>query len=176
MAELRYKPNVINVLQGECKISESADQPLTTVLGSCVAVCLFDAERKIGGMNHFLLPNGKTDAGECNRYGVNAMEQVINELLKAGARKDRLQAKAFGGARMTTGLSNIGAANAQFATDFLAREGVPCLQTEFGGDQARRIYFAPTTGQVECHQVSRTAAPPDTSPPTAANPADITLF
>lgn len=138
----------ITVVQGEFRISDHACDVLSTVLGSCVAVCLHDPKRKIGGMNHFLLPFGlKTATDRPVRYGLFAMESLINDLTKAGAVKSRLEAKIFGGARISTDLRDIGRINANFAKEFLATEGIACLGESLGGTNARRVVFRPTTGQ-----------------------------
>lgn len=139
---------LVNVIQGDYVISDDPGVILTTVLGSCIAVCLYDLEAKAGGMNHFLLPEGDgSDAGNV-RYGANAMELLINGLLKKGARRNRLEAKIFGGAKMMGNLRNIGESNAKFAHRFLKDEDIPCLAESTGGTSARRIRFWPTTGLV----------------------------
>lgn len=139
---------VVYVLQGEFKVSRAPDTVLSTILGSCVAVCLWDEGVGLGGMNHFLLPFGpKAASSSPERYGVHAMEILINALLKAGARRNRLQAKLFGGARMSATLSDIGQSNARFAQQFLATEEIPCLAESLGGTSARRVLFRPATGQ-----------------------------
>jgi chemotaxis receptor (MCP) glutamine deamidase CheD len=113
---------------------------MSTVLGSCIAACIRDPERGLGGMNHFLLPDGdgNGDSEEAKRYGVNAMEILINSLLRAGARRDRLEAKLFGGASMFDRLRNIGAENAAFAKRFLQAEGIAVIGGDTGGTSARR--------------------------------------
>lgn len=157
----------IYVLQGEFRISRDADAVLSTVLGSCVAVCLWDAEARLGGMNHFLLPFGpKAAASAPERYGVHAMELLINGLLKEGAARARLQAKLFGGARVSTALSDIGQSNARFAREFLSAEGIPCRAESLGGTGARRVLFRPVTGQA--HQL---LVPDTTLEPQALRPA-----
>lgn len=123
---------------------------LSTVLGSCVAVCLHDPESGVGGMNHFLLPDGgKSMDARSDRYGVNAMEQLINALLRLGARRGALVAKAFGGANMSPRLAPIGDGNARFARQFLATEGINCIAESFGGTNARRVHFWPQTGKAQ---------------------------
>lgn len=139
----------INLVQGEYAVSADADVALTTILGSCVAACLRDPRASVGGMNHFLLPGALVDKTESVERGVHAMELLINDLLKAGARRDRLEAKIFGGARMMKNLSDIGAKNASFAADFLRQEGIPIVGGSTGGDQARRIRFWPATGKAQ---------------------------
>lgn len=139
----------ITLTQGEYHASRDP-VVLSTILGSCVAVCLHDPASGIGGMNHFLLPDGqRSHDSRSERYGVNAMEQLINAMLRFGARRGGLVAKAFGGANMTPRLSPIGDANAAFTRDFLAAEGIACLAESFGGVNARRVMFWPQTGRAQ---------------------------
>ncbi len=126
---------------------------LSTLLGSCVAVCLFDPEARVMGMNHFLLPmrhhanREPLLATEAGRYGVWAMEILINGLIKQGAQREHLKAKAFGGANMLTTQGkgsnhfNIGAANVSFVLDFLKRDGIPLVAQDLGGLHGRQIHF-----------------------------------
>ena len=145
------------MVQGEHYVTGDPEVTLTTILGSCVAVCLWDPERGVGGMNHFLLPEGKAEgANEGRRYGAFAMELLINELLRLGARRERLQAKLFGGARMFSGLSDVGASNVAFAERFMRDEGIPVMGTSLGGFGARRIQFWPTTGRAQQKTVTDT--------------------
>jgi chemotaxis protein CheD len=169
----------IYVLQGEFRISREADAVLSTILGSCVAVCLWDADAGLGGMNHFLLPFGpKAAASAPERYGVHAMELLINGLLKAGASRNRLQAKLFGGARVSTALSDIGQTNARFARAFLEAEGIPCRAESLGGTSARRVLFRPATGQARQLLVPETTLEPQAQRPAPPTPraAAIELF
>lgn len=139
----------IYVSQGEYKTSNEANVVLSTVLGSCVAACIWDPDAGIGGMNHFLLASSSdTEKSNSLRYGVHAMEMLINDLLKKGAKRSGLRAKLFGGANMASNLGDIGASNARFAKQFLATEDIPCLAESLGGTNARRVLFRPTLGQV----------------------------
>ncbi|MDH5799138.1 MAG: chemotaxis protein CheD [Paracoccaceae bacterium] len=104
-------------------------------------------------MNHFLLPDKKGQPSDDLRYGVNLMELLINGLLQRGAKKHRLEAKVFGGARMLKGTHDIGRENGEFALKFLQTEGIPCRAQSLGGTAARRLQFSPTTGQVRQRQV-----------------------
>lgn len=140
----------IHLTQGEHYVSHDDDVVLTTILGSCVAACLCDPVAGIGGMNHFLLPDqqGTRDSPGSVRYGAYAMEILINGLLGRGARRDRLEAKLFGGARMIAGLTDIGQQNAEFAERFLKQEGIPVIGGSLRGNHARRIQFWPKSGRV----------------------------
>ncbi|MBI5055752.1 MAG: chemotaxis protein CheD [Nitrospirae bacterium] len=126
---------------------------ISTVLGSCVAACLYDPVQKVIGMNHFLLSNRRyarnmpyyvTEAG---RYGIHAMEILINEMLKLGARRENLRAKAFGGASLfqPSGEAGnffcVGEVNSKFIREFLETEGVPLVTSDLGGDRGRAIHF-----------------------------------
>ena len=168
---------MVNVVQGEYHISADPDCVMSTVLGSCAAVCLTDPSQKIGGMNHFLLPHGAGRAGEDVRYGAYSMELLINGLLKHGARKNRMVAKLFGGAKMLTQLRDIGDSNVAFAREFLQNEGIPIASESTGGNSARRIRFWPSDGRVKQFivpgAVDRVAPP---APPPAAAVGEIVLF
>ena len=135
-----------HVIQGEFAVTDDQSIVLTAILGSCVACCLHDPIARLGGMNHFLLPGDESSGDDSLRYGVNSMELLINGLLRRGARRDRLEAKLFGGARVLAGLSDVGSQNATFARRFLKEEGIPCIGESLGGNQARRVRFSPTTG------------------------------
>jgi chemotaxis protein CheD len=148
----------IHVVQGEHYVTGDPDVLLTTILGSCVAVCLRDPKAEVGGMNHFLLPDGRADGDDQGRrYGVNAMELLINELLRLGARRDSLEAKLFGGARMFDGLSDVGASNAEFAHRFMRDEGIKVVGASLGGSQARRVQYWPTSGRAQQKTVTDNA-------------------
>lgn len=175
----RPSEKVINVIQGDYVISEDGNVVLTTVLGSCIAVCMFDTVRRIGGLNHFLLPNREGGGGSSVRYGAYAMELLINGLLRKGAERARLQAKVFGGASMIGNLRDIGASNAVFARQFLLDEGIPCVADSVGGTAARRIRFWPTDGRVRQLMVSaETVSIPLEKPAPISQPKteEITLF
>jgi chemotaxis protein CheD len=136
-----------HITQGEYCVGTGDNGSITTILGSCISSCLHDPEGGFGGMNHFLLPEGCRASRQAASFGVNAMELLINELIKQGANRKRLQAKIFGGARMIAGLSDVGAMNSVFVTDFLRREGILCVAQSLGGDQARRVEFWPESGR-----------------------------
>ena len=167
--------NLVTLTQGEYRASRDPIV-LSTILGSCVSVCLHDPGTGIGGMNHFLLPDGdcSRDANS-ERYGVNAMEQLINALLRLGARRTGLVAKAFGGANMSSRLAPIGDGNAAFTREFLATEGISCIAESFGGTNARRLLFWTDTGRAQQLLVPGTMdeAPPRPERPTTPK---VTLF
>lgn len=135
------------ITQGESYVSAEDNEVLTTVLGSCVAACIRDPVRHIGGMNHFLLPDGESRDGGAMRYGVFAMECLINGLLAQGAARERLEAKLFGGANVMASLSGVGWRNADFAERFLQQEGIRVVGGDLRGAAPRRIQYWPTTGR-----------------------------
>lgn len=135
------------ITQGESYISADNNEVLTTVLGSCVAACIRDPVRRIGGMNHFLLPEGSGHDSSALRYGVHAMECLINALLSRGAARERLEAKLFGGANVMASLAGVGWRNAEFAERFLEQEGICVVGGDLRGTAPRRIQFWPTTGR-----------------------------
>ena len=138
----------VYIAQGEHAIGNREEDVITTILGSCVAVCLRDRRRKLGGMNHILLPGSARSDIVTRSVGAGAMEALINALLKAGATKSEFEAKVFGGAAVVAGLSNIGERNSAFALDYLTTERIPIISQSLGGTQARRIRFWPATGRV----------------------------
>jgi chemotaxis protein methyltransferase CheR len=140
---------VVNVIIGGVRASREPSQ-LRTLLGSCVCACLYDPVAKIGGINHFMLPDGMEDHAMPTRYGVNAMEMLINEVLKLGGDRRRLQAKAFGAAHVLSdaGLSpDVPRKNAKFIKEFLQTEGIPLVSSRLGGSAPVEIMFATETGK-----------------------------
>jgi len=137
---------------GECYVT-SLDMVLVTVLGSCVSACIRDPVARVGGMNHFMLPEATADesvASQPMRYGVYAMEVLINDILRRGARRDRLEAKVVGGGNVLRGFgaNTVGERNAAFVTRFLGAEGIRVLGKDLGGPHARKIYYFPATGRL----------------------------
>ena len=139
--------------------SVESEKPLSTLLGSCVAVCLFDPALKVGGINHFMLPEmGRSKYGDVDSLlsGNFAMEALLNALIGRGARKARLQAKAFGGGTIIdsdASAPNIGMRNASFAKEWLQREGIPLLSSDFLGPWSRKIIFLPFNGEAFCKRL-----------------------
>ncbi len=179
---LGLAPKRINIIQGEYKVSEDPDVVLTTILGSCVAACIRDPIAGVGGMNHFLLP-GSVEAlaagGDSTRYGVHLMELLINGLLKKGARKDRMEAKIFGGGKTIASSSNVGAQNAAFATQFLRDEGIQVVGSSTGGDHGRKLEYWPISGRARQYaltgaETQRTVAMEQKAPPPP-KPADTSI-
>ena len=142
----------VRVSPGEYAISRS--KPLYTLLGSCVSACITDPEKQIGGINHFLLPDGSGQLTEAARYGVFAMEQLINELLLQGAKRERMVAKVSGGARMFQGGLDIGQRNIAFVRTFLRTERIQIAAAHVGGSKARRVVYIPNLGIMFVRPVS----------------------
>jgi len=144
------------ILPGEYFVTRS-DEAITTVLGSCIAACIRDPVTCIGGMNHFMLPEdgstGKSSwiegpGGLATRYGSYAMESLINELMKLGARRDRLEVKLFGGGRILSSMTDVGQRNIAFAREFLKVEGFKIAAEDVGDACPRRVIYFPATGVV----------------------------
>ena len=137
------------------------DMLIVTVLGSCVSACIRDRVRGLGGMNHFMLPDGGDPGNPVSasmRYGTYAMEVLINDLLKAGARREHLEAKVFGGGAVLRGFSamNVGERNAAFVMQFLKTERIPVLAEDLNDIYPRKVYFVPRTGKVLVKKLMQT--------------------
>jgi chemotaxis protein CheD len=120
------------------------------VLGSCVAACLFDPRCGIGGMNHFMLPYHTLDPAVSARYGVHAMEMLINEIMRLGGDRRRLQAKVFGASRLLQFPDspwNVARRNAQFVRDFCRMEGIPIIAERLEQEVPLRVHFLTNSGQ-----------------------------
>ncbi|CAH0356122.1 chemotaxis protein CheD [soil metagenome] len=141
----------VSIIQGENHVSGEPEVVISTLLGSCVSVCLQDPQARIGGMNHFLLgepgKDHQVDRQGMQRYGVHAMELLINELMRKGANRSRLRAQLYGGANIIAGLGSIGSGNAAFARRFMETESIPIGHCDLGGTQARRVEFVPYEGK-----------------------------
>lgn len=137
--------------QGEFRISNSATEVITTVLGSCIAVCICDPVAGIGGMNHFLLPNAPRPRDGLPslelRYGSYSIERLINAILSHGGRRDLLQIKVFGGSNIM-GTTNIGHDNADFVEEYMRKEGLVIAAKDLRGYAPRKVHYFPTTGLV----------------------------
>jgi chemotaxis protein CheD len=165
----------INVVQGEYSVSEDPDVVFTTILGSCVAACIRDPAAGVGGMNHFLLPGDEhgARANEAERYGVHLMELLVNGLMKKGARRDRLEAKLFGGAKMMERLSDVGKLNANFAEGFLRHESIRMVGGSLGGEQGRRVQFWPVSGRARQFMMPLDRAFVNPTPAKVLPPANV---
>lgn len=162
----------VHVVQGEYHVTDNPAVVLTTILGSCVTACIRDPIAQVGGMNHFLLPEGDAGSGSGLQYGVHAMELLVNGILARGGRRDRLEAKLFGGARLALNLPDIGGRNAEFANDFLRREGITFVGGSLGGTAARRIQFWPCSGRARQSTLVQAGASVDIAPVPPPRPVD----
>ncbi|HEN47337.1 MAG TPA: chemoreceptor glutamine deamidase CheD [Mizugakiibacter sp.] len=141
----------VKILPGEYYVTCQGEL-VVTVLGSCVAACVRDRETGIGGMNHFMLPESNGDAGgwsdagtRATRYGSDAMEHLINEILKAGGHRERFEIKIFGG---TQGFSDVGQQNIDFVHRYVKTEGLRLVAEDLGGAFPRHVRYLPKTGKV----------------------------
>lgn len=155
----------LHITQGQFAAGSGHDLVISTLLGSCVSCCLWDPQACVGGMNHILLAQASAGHQARALSGLQAMEVLINDLVKRGAVRERLVAKAFGGARMIRGFSDIGNQNAEFIQSFLAREGIALTTTSFGGTQARNLRFWPGTGRVQQKLTDATVRFVEATPP-----------
>lgn len=150
--------DAVKILPGEYYVT-TREMALVTVLGSCIAACIHDRSTGIGGMNHFMLPDDRRDGsdilGPSARYGTYAMEIMINELLKMGARRCNLEAKVFGGGNVLRGftISNIGESNADFVLDYLHRENIQIAAQDLLDIYPRKVYYFPRSGRVLVRQL-----------------------
>jgi chemotaxis protein CheD len=148
------------ILPGEYYYT-AKDMLIVTVLGSCVSACVRDRVKGLGGMNHFMLPDSGDPGNPVSasmRYGTYAMEVLINDLLKAGARRENLEAKVFGGGAVLRGFSamNVGERNAAFVINFLKTERIPVLAEDLNDIYPRKVYFFPRTGKVLVKKLMQT--------------------
>jgi len=146
-ADHHFQYDAVKVLPGEYFVSNE-EIVIMTVLGSCIAACIWDGRSRVGGMNHFMLPDGDTGDGS-GRYGSFAMELLINEMLKLGARRETMQAKIFGGGQVMAGFTtmNVGERNTQFVQDYLATERIPIVSQDVLDIHPRKVCFFPVTGK-----------------------------
>jgi chemotaxis protein CheD len=148
-----FQVEAVKILPGQYHASGAAGT-ITTVLGSCVSTCLWDPTARIGGMNHFMLPGDQASPNAAwaasARFGVYAMEVLINDMGKLGADRRRMVAKVFGGARVLAGFDklDVGAKNAEFVLEFLKVEGIPVAAQDLLDVHPRKVHFFPQTGKV----------------------------
>jgi len=143
--DAHFQSDAVKVLPGEYFVHDE-DLLLTTTLGSCIAACLWDRNARVGGMNHFMLPEGNSDSG---RYGSYAMELLINEMMKRGASRTSMEAKVFGGGQVIAGMSslNVGERNTAFVFEYLRTERIPVLSKDVMDIYPRKVCFLPASGK-----------------------------
>lgn len=146
----------VKVLPGEYFVDRD-NLMIVTTLGSCIAACLWDGGARVGGMNHFMLPDGDGDSG---RFGAYAMELLINDLMKQGARRSALEAKVFGGGQVIAGMEsiNVGERNTRFVMDYLRTERIPVVSKDVLDIYPRKVCFLPATGKAMVKRLASTQA------------------
>jgi chemotaxis protein CheD len=155
-----FKLEAVKILPGQYHAG-SGPVGMSTVLGSCISTCLWDPALRIGGMNHFMLPGDNGTAGspvtKSARFGVYAMELLINDMLKLGAERRRLVAKVFGGGRLLRGFGtlDVGGRNCAFVLEFLKVEGIPVLAQDLLDNYPRKVHFSPENGKVMLKKLDR---------------------
>ena len=155
-----FKLEAVKILPGQYHAA-SGPVGMSTVLGSCISTCLWDPALRIGGMNHFMLPGDNGTAAlpvtKSARFGVYAMELLINDMLKLGAERRRLVAKVFGGGRLLRGFGtlDVGGRNCAFVLEFLKTEGIPVLAQDLLDNYPRKVHFSPENGKVLLKKLDR---------------------
>jgi chemotaxis protein CheD len=151
----------VKILPGEYYVTRG-EEAVSTVLGSCISACVRDPVRKVGGMNHFMLPEDVSTGsnnwldpaiGLATRYGSYAMESLINDLLKLGATRERLEIKVFGGGRVLSGMTDVGARNIEFVRSYLQLESYRIVAEDLGGTQPRKVVYFPASGRVKLRRL-----------------------
>lgn len=180
MMNIKNGARRIAIIQGEHAVVNEPGVAITTLLGSCIAVCLHDAQAGIGGMNHFLLgepnPGHHVPAEKMTCYGIHAMELLINAMMQKGAIRRRLVAHVFGGGNIQVAFGPIGTKNAEFALRFLKTEGIAVGQTDVGGTQARKVEFLAGSGKATCSLVSNMPVARPVKPQRPPSVPDVELF
>lgn len=158
MRDSRFPHEIASILPGEFFVSR---EPMIvyTVLGSCISACIRDPIVRVGGMNHFMLPEPNEAAhdswGESTRYGSFAMESLINEILKRGGIKNRLEIKLFGAGKIYDGQIDVGDKNAKWVIQYLKSEGLTVSNTDLGNVFPRKVYYFTESGRVLLKKIER---------------------
>lgn len=150
--------NTITILPGEFYVTRENER-IETILGSCISACVRDPIAGIGGMNHFMLPvnknaNNSNELSDANRYGNFAMENLVNALLSAGARRERLEFKVFGGGRIMSSMTNVGWYNIGFVFDYIYTEGFKVVSQDIGDIYPRKVLYYPLSGRVRVRRLN----------------------
>ncbi|MBH0201223.1 MAG: chemoreceptor glutamine deamidase CheD [Nitrospira sp.] len=158
MRDSRFPYEIASILPGEYFVSR---EPMIvyTVLGSCISACIRDPIAEVGGMNHFMLPKpkegGSDSWGESTRYGSYAMESLINDIIKRGGLKSRLEIKLFGASKIYDGNIDVGANNAKWVLEYLRSEGLTAAKTDLGDVFPRKVYYFTDSGRVLMKKIER---------------------
>jgi chemotaxis protein CheD len=152
--DAHFKNDAVKILPGEYFV-HNEDMLIMTTLGSCIAACIYDRQAKVGGMNHFMLPDG---AGDSGRYGSYAMELLINEMMKRGASRMTMEAKVFGGGQVVSGMTtmNVGERNTNFVMDYLKTERIPIVSKDVLDVYPRKVCFLPGSGKAMVKRLAPT--------------------
>ena len=152
--DAHFKNDAVKILPGEYFV-HNEDMLIMTTLGSCIAACIYDRNAKVGGMNHFMLPDG---AGDSGRYGSYAMELLINEMMKRGASRLTMEAKVFGGGQVVSGMTtmNVGERNTTFVMDYLKTERIPVVSKDVLDVYPRKVCFLPGSGKAMLKRLAPT--------------------
>lgn len=152
--DAHFKNDAVKILPGEYFV-HNEDMLIMTTLGSCIAACIYDRNAKVGGMNHFMLPDG---AGDSGRYGSYAMELLINEMMKRGASRLTMEAKVFGGGQVVSGMTtmNVGERNTTFVMDYLKTERIPVVSKDVLDVYPRKVCFLPGSGKAMVKRLAPT--------------------
>jgi chemotaxis protein CheD len=159
--DAHFGKEAVKVLPGEFFVHDE-DVLVMTTLGSCIAACLWDREARVGGMNHFLLPDaggaGGSGAEASGRYGHFAMDQLIGELVKRGASRPTMEAKVFGGGAVIGGMNslNVGERNTQFVLEYLRTERITVVSKDVLDVHARKVCFLPASGKAMVKRLATT--------------------
>jgi chemotaxis protein CheD len=152
--DAHFRNDAVKILPGEYFVYNE-DILIMTTLGSCIAACLWDRTARVGGMNHFMLPDG---AGDSGRYGSYAMELLINEMMKRGATRMTMEAKVFGGGAVIAGMNsiNVGERNTRFVMDYLSTERIPVVSKDVLEIYPRKVCFLPASGKAMVKRLAPT--------------------
>jgi chemotaxis protein CheD len=151
----------VKILPGEYYVTRG-EEAISTVLGSCISACVRDPVKNVGGMNHFMLPEDASTGpnnwldpavGLATRYGSYAMESLVNDLLKLGATRERLEIKVFGGGRVLSGMTDVGARNIEFVRRYIQLEGYRITAEDLGGTQPRKVVYFPASGRAKMRRL-----------------------
>jgi len=155
--DAHFRNEAVKVLPGEFFVHHE-DILIMTTLGSCIAACIWDRQQRIGGMNHFMLPDGAGSGADAGRYGSYAMELLINELIKRGATRSTMEAKVFGGGAVISGMNsiNVGERNTQFVLDYLATERITVVSKDVLSVYPRKVCFLPASGKAMVKRLATT--------------------
>lgn len=159
-----FDTQAVKILPGQYHATDN-NTVITTVLGSCVSVCLYDTVRCCGGMNHFMLPGDIGEGGKSGnnsaRYGTHAMKLLLDHVIQLGADRASLAAKVFGAGKVMDGMSDVGRQNANFALRYLKEQKIRIAAIDVGDTFPRKIYFSPATGQVFVKRIQNQTLPPE---------------